>query len=121
MMTTKDDNRAELAGNISNLLQEMIATENRQLLFIGQFVKWSTGAVRGGQPCSTRNSPPQVLLWVEIRRKSRSIMLLTVISGHDFAGNQRRNSSAPEISGSRFGQRTHPSLCSHVERGLTSV
>jgi hypothetical protein len=63
----------------------------------------------------------KVLLWFEIHRKSRSIMLLTIISGHDFAGNQRRNSIAPEISGSRFGQRTHPSLCSHVERGPTSV
>ena len=52
----------------------------------------------------------KVLLWFEIRRKSRSIMLFTIISGHDFASNQRRNSSAPEISGSRFWQRTHRSL-----------
>jgi hypothetical protein len=29
-----DDNRAKLAGNISNLLQTTIPTENRQLLFI---------------------------------------------------------------------------------------
>jgi hypothetical protein len=45
-------NSAELAADISNLLQKMIATENRQVLFIGQFVKWSTGAViqGGGQP-----------------------------------------------------------------------
>src|ERR1700686_1240088 len=37
-----DDNSAELAGNISNLLQKIIATENCQVLFIGQLVKWST-------------------------------------------------------------------------------
>jgi hypothetical protein len=50
----------EFAGNISNLLQKMIATENRQLLFIGHFVKLPMGlwSKRRRTLWSIRDSPP---------------------------------------------------------------